>query len=72
MRIDCNCYYCKGEVNEYFCISCGFNFNECESFLKFDGKTFCPKCCPKKEEESFIDLTNEEFEAIVKNWDIKI
>jgi hypothetical protein len=49
MKQDCECSYCKNEVNEYFCIKCGYNFNECESFHKFDGITCCPKCHPKND-----------------------
>jgi hypothetical protein len=28
-----------------------FSFNECESFHKFDGITFCPKCHPEEKEQ---------------------
>lgn len=49
MKADCECRYCKNGVNEYFCITCGYNFNECESFFYCNGLVFCPKCRPKKE-----------------------
>ena len=44
MKKECECQYCKGEVDEYFCFSCGLNFNECESFHKYDEITLCQKC----------------------------
>lgn len=44
MQDNCNCNYCKQNVNEYFCITCGYNFNECESKFKCEGFVFCPKC----------------------------
>ena len=47
MKQDCECTYCKNQVNEYFCGICGYNFNECESFHEFDGMILCPKCHPK-------------------------
>ncbi len=49
MKSDCECSYCKNEVNEYFCVSCGYNFNECESFHKLNGVTYCPKCHPEED-----------------------
>ncbi len=61
MKKDCQCQYCKNEVNEYFCIRCGFNYNECEVFHYFDGITLCPKCHPKESEGHMkIELTKKE------------
>ncbi len=47
MKPDCECQNCKHKVDEYFCFKCKYNFNECESFFKFDGITLCPKCHPE-------------------------
>lgn len=47
MKKDCECHYCKGEVDEYFCIKCKLNFNKCESFHECDGYILCPRCHPK-------------------------
>ena len=49
MKEECECSYCKNKVDEYFCIQCGYNFNECESFYKYDGIILCPKCHPYRE-----------------------
>jgi hypothetical protein len=70
MNKDCPCSYCKANVNEYFCISCKYNFNECESFYEFKENTqlgmlapgiqLCPKCHPKnskKDNDIFIAKT---------------
>lgn len=46
MKKDCECGYCKNEVDEYFCVSCFYNFNKCQSFHEYDGGTLCPKCHP--------------------------
>jgi hypothetical protein len=46
MRENCECSYCKEKVDEYCCISCGYNFNECESVKKSKECYFCPKCVP--------------------------
>ncbi len=35
MKDNCQCDKCKNLVNEYFCMSCGHNYNECESFFQF-------------------------------------
>ncbi len=51
MKNDCECQYCKNGVNEYFCDSCGLNFNECESLHILNGMTFCPICHPKNDGE---------------------
>jgi len=51
MKEDCDCSYCKEKVDEYFCISCLHNFNECESNFQFDGVTYCPKCVTKEDVE---------------------
>ena len=56
MKQDCNCKYCKNKVDEYFCISCGYNFNECESNYKHDGVTFCPKCVKSPINEKIIKI----------------
>jgi len=47
MREGCECSYCQENVNEYFCIKCGHNFNECEVFHKFERINLCPVCQPK-------------------------
>lgn len=57
MKNDCECFYCKNKVDEYFCIACGYNFNECESFFEYiepkyriaslPGIQMCPKCHPE-------------------------
>ena len=49
MKQNCDCSYCKNNVNEYFCIQCGYNFNECESLFKYDEINPCPKCYPYRE-----------------------
>jgi hypothetical protein len=57
MKEGCQCPYCKNNVNERFCITCKYGFNECESIFeaielhsgdlpKF-GYPLCPKCCHK-------------------------
>lgn len=57
MHKDCKCQYCSKNVDAQFCITCAYNFNECESFYeaieknsgdlpKF-GHPLCPKCCPE-------------------------
>ncbi len=46
MKENCECSYCKHGVNEYFCVKCFYNFNECEVFHFIDGATLCPKCHP--------------------------
>jgi hypothetical protein len=47
MKEDCRCSYCKAIVNEFFCISCKYNFNKCESFYETsEGAQLCPKCHP--------------------------
>lgn len=51
MKENCECPYCKKNVNEYFCISCGHNFNECETFVFVDEVCLCPKCHPKEQDE---------------------
>lgn len=61
MKKDCECSYCKNEVHEYFCSSCFLNFNECESFHKIDGVTFCPRCHPEN------DIIPE-FVKLLSNW----
>lgn len=58
MKCDCTCQYCKLKVDEYFCSTCEYNFNECESFNKFDHFVFCPKCHPKKEN---LDCNQEDL-----------
>lgn len=55
MNKDCKCSYCKNNVNERFCISCGYGFNSCESIYEVHklhygdlptiGIPLCPKCC---------------------------
>ena len=47
MRENCECNYCKHKIDLYFCISCGYNFNECESAQRSDGLYVCPKCLPE-------------------------
>ncbi len=58
MNENCECRYCKAKVDEYFCWTCGYNFNKCETFFegvekirgdlpKF-GCALCPKCYPKE------------------------
>ena len=47
MREGCECSYCKANVNEYFCIKCGHNFNECQSFHEVEWVTLCPSCHPR-------------------------
>ena len=56
MKKDCECYYCKYNVDEYFC-GCGCNFNKCESYfesidpvlggLPVFPVVLCPKCYPE-------------------------
>ena len=48
MKENCQCNYCKCKINEYFCLLCKYNFNECEVLHKFGGINLCPKCHPKK------------------------
>ena len=47
MKKDCGCNSCKNQENEYFCFTCFYNFNECETFHKFDEIVLCPKCHPE-------------------------
>lgn len=61
MKKDCECQYCKGEVDEYFCPTCGLNFNECESF-NTDEDVLCPRCHP-----SYIPIENDEKNMIKYN-----
>jgi len=50
MNRDCECQYCKNNVNEYFCSLCGHNFNECEAYFVFDEYVaLCPKCYLKEQ-----------------------
>ncbi len=59
MKDNCDCQYCKNNVNEYFCITCKHNFNRCESFYELKENTqlgrlqpgiqLCPKCHPLQE-----------------------
>jgi hypothetical protein len=49
MRENCECHLCKAKIDEYFCILCGYNFNECEVHHTFDSIQLCPKCHPKDE-----------------------
>ncbi len=54
MLENCNCIYCKENVNEYFCSSCFYNYNECESNYVYKdkemgnipsfGHPLCPRC----------------------------
>lgn len=54
MQDGCTCRYCKVKVNEKFCSTCGYNFNDCESIYEFIysepgdlpkfGSALCPKC----------------------------
>ncbi len=54
MKKDCECQYCKNNVNEYFCLACGHNFNECETLFEYRDpildlpNTLCPKCYDEK------------------------
>jgi hypothetical protein len=64
MKKDCECKYCQNQVNEYFCIYCGFNYNECESYFEYKEKTdgnlpvlgisLCPNCLPQEIETNNI------------------
>ncbi len=54
MREDCECSYCKEKVDEYVCISCGHNFNECESAQRSDKSWVCPKCAPIIRERTWV------------------
>ena len=48
MKKNCDCHYCKQNINEYFCIKCGYNFNECEvKNFNWHDISLCPKCHPK-------------------------
>ncbi len=57
MNENCTCIYCSNKVNEQFCITCGYNYNSCESFYEAHekhvgdlpalGNSLCPKCCHK-------------------------
>jgi hypothetical protein len=52
MRKNCECTYCKNNVNAYFCSFCGHNFNPCESFWLFGDNLLCPKCHPEDGKEA--------------------
>jgi hypothetical protein len=67
MKKDCECTYCQKEVDEYFCITCKFNFNQCESFYEFDGITLCPNCHPKKDDSYKIALGRHDFPISTKS-----
>lgn len=55
MNENCKCSYCSNKVNERFCVSCGYNYNSCESIYEVHemhpgdlptfGNPLCPKCC---------------------------
>ncbi len=55
MNKTCECPYCKNGVKELFCITCGHNYNSCESIYEANevyvcdfpiiGHPLCPKCC---------------------------
>ena len=53
--VDCECDWCKLIFKQYFCSTCGYNFNKCESFYKSDSAYYCPKCRPKSEGEQLYD-----------------
>jgi hypothetical protein len=53
---DCDCQYCKSNVNEYFCITCKHNFNGCESIIKNEWCHLCPKCHPISNFESQLNI----------------
>jgi hypothetical protein len=44
MKENCECPYCKEKINKYFCLSCGYNFNECEVMVFLNQICLCPKC----------------------------
>lgn len=65
MKKDCECSCCKNNVNEYFCVRCGFNFNRCEVHKWFHESTgdlpsfgiaLCPKCHPSDFEENHSQI----------------
>ena len=58
MNETCECSYCKNGVKERFCVTCGYNYNSCESIyeahelhvgdLPTIAYPLCPKCCHEK------------------------
>lgn len=68
MKENCDCKYCIYNVNEFFCLSCGNNFNSCESFFEFYdpldlidnlpsvGIQLCPLCYPENKIISPINI----------------
>lgn len=55
MTSNCTCSYCSNGVKEKFCLSCGNDFNDCESIyevlenhpgdLPRIAFKLCPRCC---------------------------
>jgi len=64
MRYDCECSYCKNQVNEYVCSICLHNFNRCEYYNQFMdvecppglGVPLCPKCHPKDSFREWVSV----------------
>ena len=54
MKDNCNCRCCKNNVDEFICIECYYNFNECEVVWEFTETlggnlptspiNLCPRC----------------------------
>jgi hypothetical protein len=70
MKAGCDCSYCKNKVDEYLCISCGYNFNECESFHKSKGMILCPKCHPADKFEKLADDLHKQMDTIYSKVEI--
>lgn len=62
-------------VNVYFCSSCKYNFNKCETHFEFHeptedlptlGLAMCPKCHPKGSQIKYDDMVriNHEVEKL--------
>ena len=59
---------CKEESFEFFCSTCGLNFNKCQSFHEWNGIPFCPKCKPKCATKKDLPVPSPQ-EYLKKNYD---
>ncbi len=71
MKLDCDCSWCKNEINQYFCGKCRLNFNLCEAHHEalmtgMKGTSpqpvpLCPICNPKDVHWSQTEKGKQEF-----------
>ncbi len=65
MKENCECEYCKQGINEFFCSTCLYNFNRCQSKAIYDGMSFCPKCRPQELSESDVNELNNKIRELM-------